>query len=508
MSINLISNLIAFTINLSISFFLTPYIVNKLGDEAYGFVGLANNFVSYIAIITTALNAMASRYISIELHREDVIKARKYFNSVLISNIIMSIVIFIFSLILILNLEKYIYISNELVLDVKITFFLAFFNFILTISTSVFNVATFVKNRLDMLAIRNIIANILKLIVTIGLFISFKAKIFYISIGAIISTFFIGIANIKLKSKLLSEIKIDIKYFDLKKIFELIKSGIWNSLGSLSNLLLTGLDLYLANLLISGQAMGILSIAKTVPTAIQGLIVLVASVFTPIFTMLYAKNKISELVNESKLAMKIQMILLITPMIAFIVFGNEFYTLWLPGKTQSEIIEIWILSILTMIPWILNACVECLYSFNILTNRVKTSVVVTFILGIISTILVFICVLNLNMGLYAIAGVSSIIISLRILVFVPIYAAHVIKIRWKTYYPILIKGILCVLINIIVFITFNIFVDISNWGDFILKMGIFMVFAYIISAFFILGKESFIKSTKKIKNIYREKRSI
>ena len=46
MYINLIAQTIAYAVNLGISFFLTPYIVNHIGVEANGFVGLANNFIS------------------------------------------------------------------------------------------------------------------------------------------------------------------------------------------------------------------------------------------------------------------------------------------------------------------------------------------------------------------------------------------------------------------------------------------------------------------------------
>ena len=54
---NLISNIISFLVQLCINFILTPIIVVKVGDAAYGFVGLANNFVSYAAIITLVINS-------------------------------------------------------------------------------------------------------------------------------------------------------------------------------------------------------------------------------------------------------------------------------------------------------------------------------------------------------------------------------------------------------------------------------------------------------------------
>ncbi|MGN1432220.1 MAG: hypothetical protein ACI4XI_00820, partial [Ruminococcus sp.] len=68
MSINIIASIVAFGVTIGINFFLTPYLVSSLGTEAYGFIGLANNFVQYATIVTSALNSMAGRFISVEYH--------------------------------------------------------------------------------------------------------------------------------------------------------------------------------------------------------------------------------------------------------------------------------------------------------------------------------------------------------------------------------------------------------------------------------------------------------
>ena len=68
--VNLIANIIAFAVSLVISFFISPYIVKNLGAEANGFVTLANNFVSYATLARTALNAIGSRYIIVNYHKE------------------------------------------------------------------------------------------------------------------------------------------------------------------------------------------------------------------------------------------------------------------------------------------------------------------------------------------------------------------------------------------------------------------------------------------------------
>ena len=54
--LNMVSSFISQLLSLGISFFLTPYIVSKLGAAAYGFFGLSNNIIGYTALLTVALN--------------------------------------------------------------------------------------------------------------------------------------------------------------------------------------------------------------------------------------------------------------------------------------------------------------------------------------------------------------------------------------------------------------------------------------------------------------------
>ena len=67
--INMISSIVSFVITMGISFFLTPFIVGKLGREAYGFIGLINNIISYASVVTIALNSMAGRFITLASDR-------------------------------------------------------------------------------------------------------------------------------------------------------------------------------------------------------------------------------------------------------------------------------------------------------------------------------------------------------------------------------------------------------------------------------------------------------
>ena len=113
---------IATILSFLISFILTPYITNKLGVEAYGFVTLAKNFTQYATIITIALNSYAARYITVSYHNNDMEKAQEYISSVYYGDMAISAVIMIVAGGFILFLDRILNISLELVISVKLLF--------------------------------------------------------------------------------------------------------------------------------------------------------------------------------------------------------------------------------------------------------------------------------------------------------------------------------------------------------------------------------------------------
>lgn len=496
--INLISNIIAFIVQLGISFILTPIIVEKVGDAAYGFIGLANNFVNYATIFTILINSMASRFVTLELTKGNKEKANRYYASVLILDIIMSIFIAIVSSVIILHLEKIINIPKELNRDVKITFILAFINLILSINNTVFSIATFAKNRLDIDAIRNIICNIIKAIFLIIIFSICTPQIYYITIGTTIFTIIVLISNIIITKKIAPELSYDVKLFDKKCIKELTQSGIWNAINSFGKTLLTGLDLLIANIFIGAEAMGLLSIAKTIPISIENLLGTMANVFTPDFIILYSKNKIKELVESVDFSTKIIALIMIVPIAGFIVFGIEFFSLWLPSKTATEIIQLQVLSILSLAPYIISISNYTLFSLDIVTNNLKRPVIVTLVMSILSTITTLIVLKYTELGVYAVAGISSIFWAIKVLIFNTINAAINLKIKWYTFFRQFIKNLLCFGMILMMFYILKQFLILETWKNFIISVFSSGVLGYIIVFMVLLNKQEKTKILEKI----------
>lgn len=170
MAINMVAAIVSFLIGTGINFVLAPYLVKELGSETYGFIGLANNFVQYATIVTSALNSMSGRFISIEYSKGNIDKASRYFSSVLVADLIIAGVLLLVSSIITFNIEFILNVPENLVDSVKILFALTFATFIISVITAIFTTAAFVKNKLYINSLRDIASNTLKLLLVVILF--------------------------------------------------------------------------------------------------------------------------------------------------------------------------------------------------------------------------------------------------------------------------------------------------------------------------------------------------
>lgn len=483
-TINLIASLVSFGINLAINFFLTPYLIGALGTESYGFIGLANNFVQYAGIITSALNTMAGRFISVAYHKGDKEQASRLFSSVMVANFILASVLLVFTVVFTAVLEHVLQIPAALVGSVKITFAVTFLTFIVSVITAVFTTAAFVKNRVDINSVRDILANVIKVGVLVLLFLLLPARLYYLAVATLISGIFLLLANITVRKKILPDVTIRISDFRFPLVKMILASGIWMSLAQLSNVLLSSVDLLICNLTLGATAMGVLSLAKTIPHCLANLISSMAGVFTPHFTILYVKNDRYELAAEVNRSSRIMSFLLTVPIAGFIVFGTQFYTLWQPTKTAEEIGLLQTLSVLNCVVYLFSVHTQCMTMLNSVCNKMKLPVLVSIVTGLVSTAMTVLILRFGNLGengIYVIAGMSSALISLKSAFFVPLYAAHILKVKWWTFLPSILRGWLAFGALTVVFWVIGSFAAITGWLSFLLVAGAAAVLGYGVS---------------------------
>lgn len=501
--INIISSIVAFSATLVINFFLSPFLVKELGVEAVGFLNLATNFVVYASLVAIALNSMAGRFITIEYHQNNIQAANRYYSSVTVANIILSIVMLIPAIMVIIYLEKIINIPSNMLWDVKLLFSLLIINFLINTAFSSWSVATFLTNKIYLQSIRTMSSQILRVIIIIGLFSLLQPSLYYIGIGTIIATIYVVIYSFYYKRKLLPELRIRKKDNSISSLWELITSGIWNTILTAGQILLSGLDLLIANLFVGSKEMGMLALAKTLPTVMTQLAGTLASVFTPSLTILYAKGDIEGLKIELKKSMKLLGVILTVPLSILFVFGDKFYELWVPSE-DAQILQI--LSILTIFGLIFTSGIQSLYNVFAVVNKIKVYSLLILLSGVLSILIVYILLVTTNLGIFAVASVSSFINLARNMFYTVPFAAKYLGLKWNTFIPeVLFSIISAITLTIIGMIVKQFVIIIHSWITLLACAGITALIGFIVNIYVVLNKEerdylfSFLK--KKLKKL-------
>jgi len=500
LSINLVTNLLSFLISVALSFFITPFLVNSLGKEMYGFYGIANIFINYIAIIALTFNSMAAKYITIELAKNNENKAKRYFSSIFFSNVLLCIALIPILVALVVFLEYVLSISAEYVFSVKVLFSLIFGAMLVSFVTSIFGCATYAKNRTDISAYVTIGKSIVKLVLYMLLFYAFKPSIIYVGIVILLIEIYNCFIQIKLCSKLLPQFKIRKEYFDLSLVKDTVKVGIWNSVNQLGDLLLSSSDLYISNILLGEIASGNISIIKTMPTLISVIISSINSVFTPIVALVYAKEDKNELINEIQKAQR-TMGTIVTPIvIMLIIFGYDFYSLWVPGNDIALLAS---LSALDLIRMALIGIVWPIVSLNIITDKVKIPSIMVSVSGALNILSMFLLVKWTDLGVYSIAITTLVLTIAYYGFFIPIYASKILKIQAKAFYRVIVRMIICCVILLLVFGPIHNMLEINTWFEFVFYGGACGLVGVIISALCFLGdaqiKDLVIRFTNRLK---------
>lgn len=482
LSISIIATVAALGLNMLINFFLTPYIVNNVGSEAYGFVSLSHSFTNYALIITVALNSMAGRFITVSYHKNDLKDANEYFSSTFFSNVVICLGLLVPMCICVIFLERFLNIDTKIINDVKWLFTFIFISFLITLINAAFASATFIKNRKDLEAKRNMESYILKAVVLVAIFSFTKPKVLYVGLAAVATSFYILICNVRYTKKLTPELSINRSSLSISKIKTLISSGVWNSFNRLSSVLSEGLDLLITNLFISSEMMGILAVAKMVPGVILTLIGQVAGVFAPSYTIAYAKNDKSELMAKIRQSMIVMGVLSNICLIVLISIGKDFFKLWVPGQ-DAELLQQ--LSIITILGMAINGGIQCIFNIYTITNKIKANSIVSFISNILNVLIVFVLLKTTNLGIYAVAGVSTIITIVRNLLFSIPYAAKCIDIKFRELYIPVFRSLCALFVCSGIGIYFSSVLNLNNWVKLIAFAGILGAFSVITNLFII-----------------------
>ena len=489
LAINMVAQLLAFAVNMGISFCLAP-IIEGQAENTYGFVALANQFVLYAQIVVSALNTMASRFVTIHIHRGEKQTASEYFSSVFFGNVIMAGIFLVPALVIVIFMGymPFLNVPEAVLSDVQFLWAFVFANFFLSIIASVYGVSTYAVNRLDLTSIRTMYADILRIVFLLLTFFLWKPKLWLIGAASLLSTAYIAYWNRKYTKRLLPEIEMRLSNFRWGKVWELLSLGAWNSLTRLGQQLLDGVDILLSGaLILDGSAsMTLLSLAKLVPTAISSLMGTVVGVFNPQITIAYAERDRENLVKIIKSCNRILIFIMSIPIAFLTAYGQDFYALWQPTKDAAVLQR---LSLLAVGVLYVSMSIQVLYHVFIITKKVKRNSMVILGSGVLSSAMSLALLTFTDLGVVCFPLSSMLTGLLRNLIFTPIYAARCLKIRWNRFYGDIVLGWFSIGTIACMGFMSRIVYPVHSWGSLLITGFVMGPLSLIINFFIILGKK-------------------
>lgn len=435
---NMFWALFSLLINTLMNFLITPYVTNNIGVEAYGFVALANTFISYVDVISVSLNAYAGRFISVAYHKGQKEEANRYFSSTIVADAVLGGTVFLLGIAMILKITWFCKIPQELVPDVKRLFFLVLLRYIMVVMRTAFETAAFIADRIDITERLQSGAYLLQAGILLFVCLNWFPHVWYVGLASMSAALFLLLANVAVSRKLLPDLRFGRDKWSPGAIWEIVSTGIWTSINNLGNVLNNGLDLWITNRMLDAVVLGQISVVKTIAFLSNSVIMKVSSSFKPRLLMLYAEKRMSQLTELLKKAMRCTGFFEAMVIGLFSVSGYDFFRIWLPGQNTKFIF--WG-AMIVLASDLVPGTVNPLYYVYTLTKRLKVPSIVTILMGVANVISMILLLKWTSAGGYAVLLTTLVINGVHFFD-APLYAAHCLGLSKKEFYPTIIRNVL------------------------------------------------------------------
>lgn len=497
---NIVANVFNYALSIIIGLWFTPYTIRHLGVAAFGLIPLAQTVISYMGLCTIVLNGAVGRFLTIALERRNFEEANQIFNTALFGNVF--IVIILIAPAIYASLHAYVFFNIPPGYEHSFVwlFFCIICSFFLSVINSSFSLASFCRNRFDLSNIISMFSNLIRISCIVLLFSFYKPQIWHIGVSGLIALCFSFVGSIFIWRHLTPILFISPRYFNLGTLRKLTSMGGWFVINQIGTMLYLSIDLIVVNKMIGPEAGGQYGAIMQWSAMLRSFAGVIAGVFGPTILMLFARNNIQDLVSYSQKSMKFLGLTIAFPIGIICGFSKSLLFVWLGPKYISFAP---LMSLMTF-HLCVNLGVLPLFNIQVATNNVRLPGLLTCCMGIINLLLALLLAGPIGLGMYGVAIAGAIMLTTQNLIFTPWYTAHILGIKYKTFYIGTISIIISTVgLSIICWIFGNVF-QIRSWLN--LLCAVVLVFiAYAVYIYAVMLSKQDRKKIFYMLNPYFEK---
>jgi O-antigen/teichoic acid export membrane protein len=422
-------NFLSLGVNILAGLWLVSYLVKHLGMAAYGLVPLAMLISEYVSIITQSFNAAIQRFLVMEIQGGDTDGAIAVFNTSLLVMLIfiagqIAVATFVFP-----QLDTLISIPAGLLQNALQLFVFTFCGFLLSLLASIFSVAMYSHNRIDLQRISDILRQVVRL-GTIGLlFTLMEPALGYVGIANLLGGAIVLVYAIINWHRLTPDLRIAPRRADMRRFKPMAAMAGWLLVNQIGYMLFLRIDIFIVNRFIGPEACGEYAAVLQWSQLVRTMAGVLSGAITPLGIIYYARGEIHKLIEMMKITIKIMGLFLAVPLGLLCAFSGDILAIWL-GENFRHLGS---LMIMQLSPLVINLGVLPLFSLNVVLNKVKVPGVFTCILGGANFMLALLLVQHTRLEYFGVALAGVLVLTFKNALFTPIYAAQLLKLKWWTF---------------------------------------------------------------------------
>jgi O-antigen/teichoic acid export membrane protein len=395
---NALAGIIGFAWPILLSLFTTPYIVHKLGNDAYGILALVTSVLGFFAFLDLGVTNASIKYIAEAFAKRDIAEINRIIGSSLAVYLTVgtlgACIIFLMTSTLVQNILK---IPASFAKDTTFAFYLAACGFILNMMLGVFAAVPKAIQKYGIVTKVNIlVGSSLTLFTVLILYLGygFREVVILNFVSSLISLAVYLFLTKRLVDGVIVRVNFDTTTF--KKLFAF---GFFSLMGAISGTILFQFDKLLICAFVGSAYVAFYVVPANIATMIHTLIANQMSVVFPLCSELHSTGKHDQLKDLYLKGSKYAFILAISVATPIIVLSSKIMHFWMgaeygekSGMVLSVLATSYLVTSLTVIPhYLINGI-----------GKPKINAIFSLISGILNLCLCLILIPN-----YGIIGAAS-----------------------------------------------------------------------------------------------------
>ena len=352
---------------LGIRLYTSRIILSALGFTDYGIYNVVGGIVAMFTMVSSAINAAITRFITFELGTGHIDKLKKVFSSSITIQVLLSIILFIFAETLGLwFLNEKMVIPEERMYATNWVYQFSIVTFIVNLISIPYNSAIIAHEKMGAFAYISILEAVFTLVVAYTIKVTPFDRLIYYAIMLVVSALIIRYIYIFYCKKKFVECKYTFVY-DKSLFREMFSFSGWNLIGATSAVFRDHGGNLLINLFFGPEVNAARGIGMQVSHAIHGFVSNFQMALNPQITKSYAGGDIDYMNNLAQKGSKFSYYILFLIALPVLVSTEYILNLWLGSFPEHTVLFVQLIIIFTLMESLSGPLVTVMYA----TGEVK-----------------------------------------------------------------------------------------------------------------------------------------